>query len=54
MPFSSAIRGLSTTARIRSPMAVNRKSAAKPTMPTTATPMATSSSRLKAYTPNGS
>ncbi len=48
MPFSSVIRGLSTTARIRRPMAVYRNRAASATIATTATATATSSSRLKA------
>ena len=48
MPLSSVMRGLSTTARIWRPMALNRKSPARASMLATATPIATSSSRLNA------
>jgi hypothetical protein len=48
MPASSVMRGLSTTARIASPRAVKRNRAASTSMPSTATPRATSSLRLKA------
>ena len=54
MPLSSVIRGLSTTAFILRPTGVSRNRAASPRTATTATTMATSSSRLNGYTPNGS
>ena len=54
MPLSSVIRGLSTTARIRRPIAVNLNSAPRANVATTAMAIATSSLRLNAYTPNGS
>ena len=53
-PLSSVIRGLSTTARIRRPMALKRKRANSPAVATTAMPMVTSSLRLNEYTPKGS
>ena len=46
IPANSVIRGLSTTARMARPREVNRNRAPRPSMPTTATPSATSSSRL--------
>ena len=52
--FSSVIRELSTTARIRNPIELKRNSAANPSIAATAVAMATSSSRLNAYDPNGS
>jgi hypothetical protein len=54
MPSSSVSRGLSTTARICSPIPVYRNSAPSSAMPATAIVIATSSSRLNAYEPNGS
>ena len=48
MPLSSVIRGLSTTARMRSPTADHLNSAPSESMARTAAVMATSSSRLKA------
>jgi hypothetical protein len=54
MPLSSVRRELSTTERMRSPRAVKRNSSASSTAATSATPIMTSSLRLKAYTPNGS
>ena len=45
MPASSVIRGLSTTARIDRPTAVNRNSAPSSSMAATATTIAASSSR---------
>ena len=54
MPFSSVIRGLSTTARILRPSAENLNKAASTTIASTAAPIATSSLRLKAYTLNTS
>ena len=46
MPLSSVMRALSTTARMRRPMALNRNSAPSASVAMVATPMATSSSRL--------
>jgi hypothetical protein len=46
MPLSSVMRGLSTTARICRPMPVKRNSAARPAIATSATAIATTSSRL--------
>ena len=48
MPLSSVILELSTTARMRRPMALNLNSAASAIVATAATPMATSSLRLNA------
>ena len=52
MPLSSDMRGLSTTARIRSPTAENLNSAPSASTATTAIAMAAISLRLKEYMPS--
>jgi hypothetical protein len=47
-PLSSVMRGLSTTARMRRPTALNLNRASNPSVATTAMPIVTSSLRLKA------